>query len=178
MVGALRHLPPCNDSKRTSSHRLWNRLAALIGLVTSGALAVACGSGSATTTARPAPSTTVAHVKLTISRFVVTPSTGLHNGQVVQVSVSGFPPGKVHLSECASPLNANPLGCGPQLAAQPFVVIEGNSGSSTFAVSNEATSSPLSAGPLIACSQCVLVAVGSDASPTGGFSISPIRFSP
>ena len=46
--------------------------------------------------------------------FVVTPSSGLHNGEVVHVSVSGFPPGKARLSECASPSDANQLGCGPQ----------------------------------------------------------------
>ena len=105
--------------------------------------------------------------------FVVTPSSGLRNDEVVHVSVSGFPPGKARLSECASPSDANPLGCGPQPAAQPFAVIEGNSGSSSFTVSDEATNGPLRSGPLIPCSECVLVATMT----TGGFLVSPISFS-
>ena len=105
--------------------------------------------------------------------FVVTPSSGLHDGEVVHVSVSGFPPGKARLSECASPSDANQLGCGPQPAAQPFIVIEGNSGSFTFTVSDEATNGPLRSEPLTPCSECVLVATQT----TGGFLVSPITFS-
>ena len=105
--------------------------------------------------------------------FVVTPSSGLHNGDVVHVSVSGFPPGKARLSECASPSDANRLGCGPQPADQPFIVIEGSSGSSSFTVSDHATNGPLRSETLTPCSQCVLVATNT----TGGFLTSPISFS-
>jgi hypothetical protein len=133
-----------------------------------------CSSGSATptTTNRPPVSSTTAG-KSSTPTFVITPSSSLHNGQVVLVSVSCFPPGKARLSECAQPSDANQLGCGPQPAAQPFIVIEGSSGSSSFTVSDHATNGPLRSEPLTPCSQCVLVATKT----TGGFLTSPISFS-
>lgn len=50
------------------------------------------------------------------------------------VTVSGFPPGKAHLSECAAASEANSLGCGVQMAAQPFVMIENGGGAQPFTV--------------------------------------------
>jgi hypothetical protein len=82
---------------------------------------------------------------LTVS---VVPENGLHNGQTVTVYVSRFPPGKAYRAECAVPVAVTPLGCGVQLALQPFIVIENGSGSTTFVVTDinvpEEAYSPLS----------------------------------
>ena len=64
----------------------------------------------------------------------------MHNGEVVHVSVSGFPPGKAFLSECASPADVSAEGCGAQLAAQPFVEIENGSGTESFTVADRGRS--------------------------------------
>jgi hypothetical protein len=83
----------------------------------------------------------------------------LHDGEVVHVSVSGFPPGKAFLSECASPADVSAEGCGAQLAAQPFVEIENGDGTENFTVTNQAATTPLTPQPSVSCiNQCVLVA--------------------
>jgi hypothetical protein len=75
------------------------------------------------------------------------------------VNVSGFPPGKAFLSECGSLDAARAEGCGAQLTAQPFVVIEYGSGTGSFTVANKAATSPLTPQPSVLCTnQCVLVA--------------------
>ena len=95
------------------------------------------------------------------------PATNLKDGEVVQVNVSGFPPGKVFLSECGAAADANALGCGAQLAAQPFVVIENGAGTASFTVTHQAASTPLSPQPSTTCTnQCVLVAT-SGVPPSG-----------
>ena len=59
--------------------------------------------------------------------IAVTPNTGLRDGQQVEVAASGFGVnGKVRLSECAHAEDANYLGCGPQPAAQPFLITDGS----------------------------------------------------
>ncbi len=105
-------------------------------------------------------------------KLTVTPSSGLTNGQMVTVSVTGFPPGKARLSECAAVSDANGHGCGIQPAAQPFVVIDGKAGSASFVVSSEASSAPLTSSQLVPCTQCVLVATDSN----NGFVSAPIAF--
>ena len=74
----------------------------------------------------------------------VIPATGLRNRQRVTVRVTGFAVGgKVWLSECATSLDANPGGCGQQLAAQPFLVTGNDrAGSGTFQVSGRASAKP------------------------------------
>ena len=75
------------------------------------------------------------------------------------MSVSGFPPGKALLSECASPADVSAEGCGAQLAAQPFVEIENGGGTASFTVANQAATTPLTPHPSVSCTnQCVLVA--------------------
>jgi hypothetical protein len=97
----------------------------------------------------------------------VAPMTNLHNDEVVVVTVSGFPPGKAFLSECASGADANVIGCGAQLATQPFVEIEGGGGTERFTVSDHAASAPLASQPTAVCTtQCVLVATSGD-DPSG-----------
>jgi hypothetical protein len=89
----------------------------------------------------------------------VSPNIDLHDGEVVHVSVSGFPPGKAFLSECASPADVSAEGCGAQLAAQPFVEIENGDGTENFTVTNQAATTPLTPQPSVSCiNQCVLVA--------------------
>ncbi len=76
------------------------------------------------------------------------------------VRVAGFGVGgKVFLSECASAADATDLGCGAQLAGQPFLGTDATrAGEGTFTVQSHAASGPLAA-PTIACTdQCVIVA--------------------
>lgn len=84
------------------------------------------------------------------------------------------------MSECASAADANPQGCGGQLAAQPFVVIEDGAGSVPFTVMNRAAVAPLSSGETTACSTgCVLVATaGAYASGLQVVVAAPIAFAP
>lgn len=97
----------------------------------------------------------------------VVPMANLHNGEVVVVRVSGFPPGKAFLSECASAADVNVIGCGAQLALQPFVVIEGGGGTERFIVSDHASSTPLTSELTAVCTtQCVLVATSGE-NPSG-----------
>jgi hypothetical protein len=89
----------------------------------------------------------------------VSPNVDLHDGEVIHVSVSGFPPGKAFLSECASPADVSAEGCGAQLAAQPFVEIENGGGTTNFTVTSQAATTPLTPQPSVSCTkQCVLVA--------------------
>ncbi|HEY5989280.1 MAG TPA: hypothetical protein VIV12_23305, partial [Streptosporangiaceae bacterium] len=88
-------------------------------------------------------------------------SHGLRNGQRVTVRVTGFAVGgKVFLSECATSAAATPAGCGPQLAAQPFLVTGNNrAGSGTFTVSDRASARPYSSAvPRRCAGRCVIVA--------------------
>jgi Neocarzinostatin family len=105
----------------------------------------------------------------------VTPGTGLTDGQGVNVSVSGFgESGKVFLSECDHAEDANVLGCGPQLAAQPFIITgTDRSGSATFVVHGTAASKPYDTTSVTPCSAlCVIVATQGD----GAWAVAPIAF--
>ena len=110
----------------------------------------------------------------------IAPATNLKDGEVVQVNVSGFPPGKVFLSECGAAADVNALGCGAQLAAQPFVVIENGAGTGSFTVTHQAASTPLSPQPSTTCTnQCVLVATsGVPASGTRHIQTVTLAFGP
>jgi hypothetical protein len=95
----------------------------------------------------------------------VSPDSGLTDGATVKVTVSGFGIGeKIFLSECASAVDANDLGCGPQLALQPFVVTgTGRSGSVNFDTSERAASVPYTSTLSTFCAEfCVLVATQGD----------------
>ncbi len=112
---------------------------------------------------------------VTDPQVTVTPSSELKDGQGVTVSVSGFGEGgKVFLSECDHAEDANVLGCGPQLAAQPFIITgPDRSGSASFVVSESAASKPYdmtSVGPCMAL--CVIVATQGD----GAWAVAPIAF--
>ena len=105
----------------------------------------------------------------------VTPSTELHDGQVVRVAVTGFgASGKAFISECDHAEDANYLACGSQLAAQPFVVTNAQrSGAIDYTVRSEAPSEPLKSTVLKPCLQfCVIVAEGGD----GAWAVAPIAF--
>jgi hypothetical protein len=136
----------------------------VVGVLLAGPIGLTACSSSPSTT----PSTTGAAPTSTSLGTVlrVAPTTNLHYGEVVQVSMSGFPPGKAFLSECASVTDVTTLGCGAQLAAQPFVEIESGAGTESFKVSDQAPSTPLSPEPTASCTnQCVLVAT-SGANPS------------
>ncbi len=103
----------------------------------------------------------------------MTPGTGLTDGQVVRISVSGFgESGKVFLSECDHAEDATVLGCGPQLATRPFIVTgTDRSGSATFAVRGTAASKPYDTASVEPCTAlCVIVATQGD----GAWAVAPI----
>jgi hypothetical protein len=108
--------------------------------------------------------------------IAVSPRTGLADGATVKVAVSGFGvAGKVFLSECDSAQDANALGCGPQLAAQPFLLTgEHRSGSATFVVRVRAAALPYSSAPSVTCAEfCVIVATQGG---SGAWAVAPIAF--
>ncbi len=110
---------------------------------------------------------------VTNPHVTVTPGTGLTDGQHVHVSVTGFgESGKVFLSECDHAEDATVLGCGPQLAAQPFVITgTDRSGSATFVVHGSAASKPYDTGSVEPCrALCVIVATQGD----GAWAVAPI----
>ncbi len=120
-----------------------------------------------------APAVTATHPAVTVM-----PASGLFTGQTVAVRVTGFGVGgKVWLSECASAQDASSLGCGTQLAAQPFLVTDDTrAGVGTFTVSLHAATQPLQPRPSAGCAdQCVLVATLGDGL---AYAVARIRFSP
>jgi Domain of unknown function (DUF4232)/Neocarzinostatin family len=106
----------------------------------------------------------------------VAPSTDLVDGGWVKASVTGFGVAqKVYLSECDSAEEANALGCGSQLAAQPFILTDGHgSGSTSFVVRTEAATGPLTPTTVSRCAQlCVIVATQG---ANGAWAVAPIGF--
>jgi hypothetical protein len=144
-------------------------------------LATACGGGSSEPAGiRPTTSTTTKTVILTAEKVTVSPWMELQDGQQVTIRVQGFRPGvpgiKFFLSECQSPLQANPLGCGNQLAAQPFGLTDSNgdgSGSVSFTVQSSAATRPLSSVLVPCAGTCVIVAT---TGANGNYNFAPIAF--
>jgi hypothetical protein len=129
-----------------------------------GAITQACGPANA----------------FTVEKVTVSPSMRLHDGQRVTVSVEGFKPGvpgiKFFLSECQSPLQVNPLGCGTQLAAQPFGLTDSNgdgSGSVSFIVQSSAATKALSSVLAPCAGTCVIVGT---TGANGEYDYAPIAF--
>jgi hypothetical protein len=119
------------------------------------------------------PALTVDHPTVTI-----TPPNHLKDGQTVEVRVTGFGVGgKVWLSECASASVATDLGCGAQLAAQPFLVTDDTrAGSASLVVRAEASGKPVSAKSISPCAdRCVVVATLGDGYD---YAVAPIAFGP
>jgi hypothetical protein len=99
---------------------------------------------------------------------VVSPATQLRPNRTVHVTVSGFPDGKVFLSQCASDADATPFGCGGQLARQPFILTSDGRGTGTFTVSARAAATPDSAGDAKQCATaCVIVATDGEVAGEG-----------
>jgi neocarzinostatin family protein len=122
-------------------------------------------------TSSTVPALTVDHPTVTVS-----PAVRLKDGQVVKVSVTGFGVGgKVLLSECASAEAATDLGCGVELAAQPFLVTDENrAGAGSLTVRASAAGTALSAGPRTPCvDRCVIVATLGARYP---YVVAPIAF--
>ena len=112
----------------------------------------------------------------TAPMVAVAPETDLVDGGWVKASVTGFGVAqKVYLSECDSAEQANALGCGPQLAAQPFILTDGHgSGSTTFVVHIEASAGPLTSTTGSRCAQlCIIVAT---LGANGAWAVAPIGF--
>ena len=90
--------------------------------------------------------------------------------------VSGFGQGgKFFLSECAAAANVSSLGCGGQLAAQPFgVADDSGSGSVHFTIRARARDGPSFNSTLASCrDDCVLVATVGDGY---GYAYAPLAF--
>jgi hypothetical protein len=161
-----------------SSSGMIPRVSGLVALTLCAVVTSGCGAGMKSTSPHPTTSTTTKHyVKLEAGGLSVAPSAGLQDAQQVTVSVRGLPPSqKFYLSECLSPSAVNPIGCGPQLAAQPFGLTDVNgAGSTTFTVHSAA-----STGALIPTMQpcnggCVIVAT---TGVNGAFHSAPISFAP
>jgi len=123
---------------------------------------------------RSIPDGTISGTTPTVS---VSPSTNLHDGERVTVSVNGFGIGaKFWISECFSKADVTAQGCGQQLAAQPFGMsgMQG-SGSYEFTVSTRAATAPYDPASVVSClNHCVLMATS--ASPT--FASAPLSFAP
>ena len=144
-------------------------------------LASACGRGpSVPAVIQPQTSTTLKTVALTAERVLISPQIGLQDGQQVTVRVQGFRTGvpgiKFFLSECQSPSQVNPLGCGSQLAAQPFGLTGSNgdgSGSVSFTVQSSAATRPLTS-VLVPCAGTCVVAATTGAN--GNYAFAPIAF--
>ncbi len=143
----------------------------------------ACGAGTKSAVSHRATlTTTTNHVKLVAGGLTVTPSSGLQDAQQVTVAVRGFLPSrKFFLSECLSPValteeGTNSIGCGPQLALQPFGVTDPNgAGSTTFTVHSAASTGPLIPETQPCTGACVIVATSG---VNGVFYFAPITFSP
>ena len=145
-------------------------------------LAASCGANQKPSAIHATTSTTGnVSVLLEAGGISVTPSNNLHDGQQVKVNLEGFPPGwKVFVSECTTPLEANPLGCGSQLAVQPFTFSnQAGSGSIPFVFHSSAGTSPYSRTPAPCSGECVIVATTGAPVGThvhGVHYISPITF--
>lgn len=140
-------------------------------------VATGCGGGSSSPAASHPPTSTTARpsIRLMAERVTVTPRTSLQDGQQVTVSVKGFlPTAKFYLSECQTPTQANRLGCGEQLAAQPFGLTDENGqGSVSFTVQSSAATQPLTADSVPCSGECVIVATSG---ANGAFGFAPIAF--
>ncbi len=116
----------------------------LLALVASSCTSITSGV-TLTSTPHPKPTTSppaglVPALVTHNPEVVVTPSSGLKNGEAVQVSVTGFGQGgEFRVSECASAADANSYGCGPQLSAQTLGVTDNaGRGTVTYKVSRSA----------------------------------------
>lgn len=106
----------------------------------------------------------------------VSPIAGLTDGSAVTVTASGFGvTQKLFASECASVEDANDLGCGQQLAAQPFFFTRSNrSGSTSLVVLTTAATSPYDVASHSQCApQCVIVVTQGDGL---AWAVVPINF--
>ena len=112
-------------------------------------------------------------------RVSVTPASNLHDGQEVQVRVSGFDiEGKFSVSECAIAAQASDLGCGQQLALQAFSLTDvSGQGYMTFEIHSRAFQAFAGAeggSSARTCTyQCVIVATLGD---SYAFAYAPITF--
>lgn len=144
--------------------------------------AAACGVNQKPSAVSRTTSTTgKVSVVLEAGSVSVTPSHDLHDGQEVTVDIKGFPPGwKVFVSECVTPLEANALGCGNQLALQPFTFSnQSGGGSIPFVVHSTAATAPYSATIAPCSGECVVVATTGNPVGTpvhGVFYMAPINF--
>jgi len=131
-------------------------------LITAATVVVMTVLGPSVAWAASAPST----VGTTTALLTVTPAQGLHDGEAVTVALRGFPDGaKAYLSECATAGDVNKLGCGDQLAAQPFIVTDpSGAGTRSFVIHAAASAHPYSPSQRQPCAaECVIMATGGSA---------------
>jgi hypothetical protein len=149
-------------------------------LVVVAILVSGCGSAPVPSAIHRTTTTETDVVRLEAGGVTISPWLSIHDGQQVTVSVKGLPPGwKFFVSECLTPLDANALGCGSQLATQPFgLADQAGNGSMTFvAHSSAATSKSRTLQPCVG--ECVIVATTGDPVGTsvhGVYYFAPISF--
>lgn len=153
-----------------------------LALVPLAIFAAACGvTQKPSAVPRTTSTTGKVSVVLEAGDVFVTPSNDLHDGQEVTVEIKGFPPGsKVFVSECTTPLEANALGCGNQLALQPSTFSnQAGNGSMPFVVHSSAGTAPYSETIAPCSGECVIVATSGNPVGTqaqGVYYMAPITF--
>lgn len=137
--------------------------------------ATACTTGKAKPVAGASPSRTRSFASGAVS---ITPAAHLRDGERVQVTLAGFPhDSKVWLSECAAASDATAVGCGDQLAAQPFVLTGADgAGKGDFIIRALASTGRQQTATVRCHKNCVLVATAG-AIPNPVFGIAPLNFS-
>jgi hypothetical protein len=129
---------------------------------------------SASVVATASPTELVPALTATAPTVTIRPDGPYRDGEVISVSVGGFGVGsKIWLSECASSSVASDLGCGAELAAQPFLVTtEDGSGTGAFTIASQAADQSLRPRPAVPCAdRCVIVATLGSGYP---FAMAPI----
>jgi hypothetical protein len=140
-------------------------------------VATACTGKESGPTRTGSPRASLTPESAAAGAIAVRPARGLHWQQQVGVSISRFPAGaKVWLSQCANRSDANPLGCGEQLALQPFLVADTHGAvTGTVRLHALAATGPLRQLSVPCRYTCVLVAtVGGISQPV--VAVAPLRF--
>lgn len=133
----------------------------LVALVVAGCTTVQQPAPRPSMTPSPSRDTDVPALTVENPAVAVNPATNLVDGQSVTITLTGFGVGgKVFLSECTSVAVATSLGCGTELARQPFLVTDDSrAGTGTFTVRSTAAAGPQGLAPIQVCTEsCVIVA--------------------
>ncbi len=126
------------------------------------------------TPSTPTPTGLAPALRTHTPKVIVTPSTNLTTGEMVEVSVTGFGmEGKFWITECASATDATTSGCGTAFGLFGMTKATG-SGSYELPVRSTARSGPYTTSSTASCTdQCVIVAT---AGHGFGYAYAPVTF--